>query len=635
MAKRKSISGLKPSINLIILILVLLTSIAAAQKMSLVRDSIPEQYKWDLSPIYPSWEAWEADIPKVEALIENYKSLQGTLANGPDAFLKVFKSREEMDILLRQVSAFAGLSRATDVRDSDLAARAQRRQVLRSKAKMAKTWFKPELLTLDWDQLQQWIKENPELAIYSYEIENEFRRKQHTLDEEQEKLLSYFSTFYDSPEDIYSVLTTADIKYPTIQLANGEEIVLTEGNYSNILNTNRNEQDRAHGFKSFLSLYGDNAHTHTAIYKAVLQRDWAIAQARRYKSTLESYLDEDNIPTVIYENLMETVKKGSAGVRRYFDLKKKVMQQEAHHIYDRYVPIIDFDPSYKYDDIIDWIIASVEPFGPEYQAQVRWAFDNRWIDVYENEGKYTGGFCSDVYGVHPYILVNYNETAREMFTVAHEMGHALHTVLAEENQPYATTDYPIFVAEVAAIADEQMLLHYLLEKTDDPRERIYLLQYTLDAMRATFYRQLLFADFEWRAHQLVENDQPVTAESLYDLYMNVVDDFYGESMVRDSLLGYYWSAVPHFHESPYYVYKYATSYAAATHLIGEIFSDDEIKSKDAVVRLMNLQKAGGSDYPMELLKKAGVDMSLSETYQAIIDLTNELVTQLEKELARL
>lgn len=635
MVKRKCYSVMLQTSSLIILMLVLFASFAAAQQRSLVRDSIPDEYKWDLSPIYPNWEAWEADIPKVKLLIENFKSLQGTLADGPEALIAVFQSREELDILLDRVSAFAGLSRATDIRDNDLAAKSQRRHVLRNKAKTAKAWFKPELVTIDWDQLQQWIKDYPELAVYSYEIENEFRRKQHTLDEEQEELLSYFSTFNDSPEDIYGVLTTADIKYPTIQLANGEEIVLTEGNYANIINTNRNEQDRALGFNTFLSLYSVNAHTHTAIYKAVLQRDWAMAQARGYKSTLESYLDEDNVPAVVYENLLETVKKGSAAVRRYFDLKKKVMQQEAHHMYDRYVPIIDFDPSYKYDDIIDWIIASVEPFGPEYQAHVRRAFDDRWIDVYENEGKYTGGFCSDVYGVHPYILVNYNETAREMFTVAHEMGHALHTVLAEENQPYATADYPIFVAEVAAIADELMLLHYLLDKTDDPSERIYLLQYTLDAMRGTFYRQLLFADFEWRAHQLIENDRPITVESLYNLCMDVVEDFHGESMVRDSLLGYYWSVVPHFHESPYYVYKYATSYAAASHLVREIFSDDEVKSKDAVRRLMDLQKAGGSDYPMELLKKAGVDMSLSETYQAIIDLTNELVTQLEKELARL
>jgi oligoendopeptidase F len=384
-----------------------------------------------------------------------------------------------------------------------------------------------------------------------------------------------------------------------------------------------------------MQVFSVRANTHAAVYDAVLQRDWANAQVRNYHSTLELYLDRDNVPPEVFENLIATVKKGAAAIQRYYRFKKEKLGIEEYHMYDRFIPILDVDVAYKYDDIPEWIVGSVEPLGAAYQQKVREGFANGWIDVYENEGKSSGGFCSGVYGVHPYILVNYNETVGEMFTVAHEMGHALHGVLAEESQPYATAGSSIFVAEVASISNELLLLDYLLNNTDDPRERAFLLQHALESQRGTFYRQLLFADFEWRAHQMVEQGLPVTSQSLYDLYMDVVDDFYGDGMVRDSLLGYYWSGVPHFHFGPYYVYKYATSYAAASHLVSGILQAEGAQRQEAAERLLNLLRSGDSDYPMELLKQAGVDMSDIQTYQAVVDLTVDLVDRLMAALTEL
>jgi len=524
---------------------------------------------------------------------------------------------------------------ATDVRNNEIGAKNQRVRALRKKKGISRSWFNPELLTLNRDILQSWLASKPALIEYRVEIENEIRRQEHTLDAAQEQLLSYYSSFQRSAVRIYNALTTADVKYPTIEISDSSIVKLTDGRFMNLIVTNRNQADRAMAFDSMMSVYSVNANTYAAIYNGVLQRDWATAQARKYATTLESYIDYDNVPKEVFTNLIKTVKENSGAIRRYFKLKKDLLGVDAFHMYDRYVPLIEYETAYDYDEITEWIIESAEPLGSGYQSKLREGFENRWVDVYENDGKSTGGFCSGVYGIHPYILVNYNETIGEMFTVAHEMGHALHSVLSEETQPYATADYSIFVAEVASTGAENLLLRHLLNRTEDPKERIFLLQKSIDGLYGTFYRQVLFADFEWRAHQMVEQGEPVTAQLLNELYLQVIDDFYGDTMAKDSLLGYYWTSVPHFYFGPYYVYKYATSYAASTHLINKIMSSEGAEKQQAIERYLGLLKAGGSDYPMDLLEKAGVDMSDPETYLAIIKLTDELVTQLESEIAKL
>lgn len=620
---------------LALIMVVLIPGNIFAQEMSLNRDSIPDQYKWDFSHIYPDWKTWETDLTRLDSLIDKFGSFQGTLADSPDNLLKVLQFRDRIDKLSDSVGSYVGLQFAVDVKNNEMNGRYQRVQAIRKKFRIARSWLEPELLNMNRDFLSSWLSAKPALREYRMEIEDLFRRQMHTLDAAQEQLLSYFSSFQGSPVRTYDALTTADVQYPTITTSDGQEVRLTEGRYMNLIMTDRNQDDRKLAFESTMTVYSTNRNTYASIYGSVLERDWANAQARKYATTLESYVDRDNVPPEVFTNLMETVIKGSGAIRRYFNLKKEYLGIDSFHMYDRYAPIIDFDKKYKYDDIKEWITASVAPLGDEYQSKLRSGFNNRWVDVYENDGKSTGGFCSGVYGIHPYILVNYNETIGEMFTVAHEMGHAMHSVLSEESQPYPTSGYSIFVAEVASTGGEQLLLRYLLDNCSDPKERIFLLQYTIDDLYKTFYRQVLFADFEWRAHQKVEKGEPITAESLNELYLQVVDDFYGDAMAKDSLLGYYWATVPHFYFGPYYVYKYATSYAASTRLISDIMSSTGEARTAAVKRYLNLLRAGGSDFPMKLLEQAGVNMADPGTYQAIIELTDALVTQLETELNKL
>ena len=608
---------------------------AFAGPNTMVRDSIPNQYKWDLSHIYPDWETWEQNLAKSDSLIDKFKQYEGKIGLNPETLIEAFRLRDDISRLLDSVYTYASLSSVTDQKNNELEAKRQQARTVRSNWTIASSWFDSDLLGITQDRLLSWLKTRPELSEYQFEMESLFRRQEHMLGSEKEQLLSLFSNFNSSPSGIYDALTETDMKYPTIVTSDGEEVHLTYGNYTNLLSTNRNQADRVMAFDSFMVVYEARANTHASIYNAVLQRDWAMAQARGYETTLESYLDRDNIPPVVFENLIASVKKGSKPIRRYFQFKKEYMGLDDYHMYDRFIPIIDYGGKYEYNDVKERIIASVEVLGPEVQNKVAEGFDNGWIDVYENDGKSTGGFCSGVYGVHPYIFVNFNETASEMFTIAHEMGHAMHSVLANQTQPYANAGYSIFVAEVGSISYELLLLDYLMKNSTDPKEKIFLLQHTLDGIRGTFYRQLLFADFEWRAHQEVEQGNPVTSQTLYNTYMGVIDDFYGNDIVKDSLLGYYWSGVPHFHFGPYYVYKYATSYAAASHIVSKILNSEGAEKQKAVDRYLNLLKSGGSDYPMVLLEEAGVDMADPATYQAVIDLTDDLVTQLEDELSKL
>jgi oligoendopeptidase F len=329
------------------------------------------------------------------------------------------------------------------------------------------------------------------------------------------------------------------------------------------------------------------------------------------------------------------VKKGVGPTDRYSRLRQKVLGLETYHGYDGGISVVDFSKIYDYEKITDGILESVAPLGDDYQKQLRMAFGNRWIDVFENEGKRGGAFSARVYGVHPYILLNYNETLSSTFSIAHEVGHSMHTMLAYENQPFATAHYTIFVAEIASNINEILFLNYMIEKSDDPVEKAALLQQEIDKIIGSFYGQVMFADFEWQAHQMVEAGLPITAKSLGDLYEKIWKEFRGEAVTFDSLYRATWTRIGHFHRTPYYVYKYATCYASAAQIIKGILSDDKKIRRESLDRYLTLLKSGGNDYPMEQLRKAGVDLTRPEAFQAVIDHLDNLVTQLENELVKL
>lgn len=600
------------------------------------RDEIPDQYKWNLNDIYPDWDAWAADMQRLEGLMGEYTALKGTLANGPEVILKANQLGDEMGMIAYKAFRYPGLASSLDSRDNDMRAKLQQVQILFAKFNMATSWFTPELLTIPWETMQKWLDETPELAPYRFGIEDTYRQQKHVLDEEKEQLLSYFSQFNGTPSSIYQGLTSADIEYKEVTLSNGETIKMTPANYYNTLENNKNQEDRRKAFEAFYSVYNDDINTYAAIYNSILQRDWAGAQARNYDNTLGAELEGDNVPETVYKSLIETVKAGTAPIKKYMALRKKALGVDTLHLYDGSLPLVDFDKKYKYDDIQDWVVDATAILGKDYQQTLRKAFDERWIDVYETPGKSTGAYSASTYGVHPFLLLNYNETLNDVFTVAHELGHCMHSELSTANQPFSTSSPTIFVAEVASTLNEALLLDYLYSRTEDPKERIALLTQAIDNIYGTFYTQTMWAEFEWKAHQMVEMGQPVTANSIKQLYTENFNDYYeGGDVVLDDLYQSTWSRIGHFYYSPYYVYKYATCFASSAQIMKGLTSSDEKVRSETLDKYMTLLKSGGNDYPMEQLKKAGVDLTSPEPFEAVVAQLTDLVDRLEVELNKL
>ncbi|HEY8996025.1 MAG TPA: oligoendopeptidase F [Lacunisphaera sp.] len=608
---------------------------AAAKPTTRVREEIPAQYRWDFSPIYPSWEAWDAGMKEMEAKMDEFAALKGSLAKGPAAVLKAYKLYDDIGMLQYRVYRYPGLQRDVDTRNQTIAGKFQRVGAVFAKFGTATAWFNPELLTIPQATMEKWIKETPELAPYSFTILDTYRQQEHVLDEKGEKLLSYATRFNATPTSIFQELSTSDIKFPAIKLSDGREVTVSPANYGEILDTNYNQADRAAAFTAHLKTYAATANTYAAIYNAILQRGWATAQARNYPTTLAAALDGNAIPTSVVETLVETTRAGTAPLQRYLRLRKKLLGLETYHLYDGSIPVYKSTATYPYDETKNVVIASVAPLGADYTAKYRQFVSGGRIDVYENEGKRSGAYSAGVYGVGPYLLMNYNDTMDAAFTLAHEAGHAMHTVLSYESQPFVTADYTIFVAEVASTTNERFLLNHLLATTTDPKERFLLLQHAVDSIVRTFYSQVLFADFELQAHRRVEQGQPITAEVLNGIYSKLLKDYYGDAVTMDELYQYTWARIPHFYNSPYYVYQYATCFASSAKLFKDMTTGESAARAAATERYLTLLRSGGNDHPMKQLLKAGVDLSQRETVQAVVNQMDELVTQMEAEAAKI
>ncbi len=599
------------------------------------RAEIDAGYKWDFAPIYASWEAWEAGIKDMEAKMAEYAALKGTLAQGPDALLRAYRLADEIGQLQYKIYYYTGLQRDVDLRNNAISARLQRVQAIFAKFGTATAWFNPELLSIPQATVEKWLGETPALATYRFPILNAFRQQQHVLDEKGEKLLSFAARFSSTPGAIFQELSTSDIKFPAVTFSDGKELTLSPGTYQQILQTNHNQADRAKAFAAYHNVYATTNNTYAAIYNGILQRGWFSAQARNYSSTREAALDSDNVPVSVLENLVATTRAGTAPLQRYHRLRKKLLGLETYHPYDSLIPVYQVEKTYPYDTSKDLVIDSVKPLGADYVERYKKFVSGGRIDVYENDGKRSGAYCAGVYGVGPYLLLNYNDTLDSVFTFAHEAGHAMHTVLSYENQPYATSDYTIFVAEVASTTNERFLLEKLLAETNDPKERFLLLQEAVDAIVSTFYTQVMFANFELEAHKRVEAGEPITAEVLNNIYLGLLRDYYGDAATIDDLYKVTWSRIPHFFNSPYYVYQYATCFASSAKLFESMTTGDAASRAAATERYLTLLKSGGNDYPMEQLRKAGVDLSKPEPVQAVIAQMDELVSRLETEAAKI
>jgi oligoendopeptidase F len=594
------------------------------------RENVPDRFKWNLADIFPTWEAWEAGYKQLESDIARYAALKGTLAGGPDKLLEAFRLSEEMGQLAYRVWYYPSLQYDEDQRDNAISAKRQQVQILFARLSQAESWFNPELLTIPLETVRAWMEQSEALRVYRFAIENLYRQQEHVLDESGEKLMSLASRLASAPNDAYWALSTADAKFPTITLSNGEQVTVSYGQYRALLATRRNQADREAVFKALHETYRSTLNTYATLYNGVCQRDWFQARARGYGSTLEAALHGDNIPTSVVENLIETTRAGVEPLRRYHRLRRKALGVPSYHVHDFSIPLVTFDKKYQYEEVLDWIVAAVAPLGPEYQARMREGFTGRWIDVYENEGKRSGAYSAPVYGTHPYMLLNYTDTLDDVFTLAHEMGHSMHTILSHQSQPFVYSSYTIFIAEVPSTLSEALLLEYMLEHSTDPAERIVLLQHAIDNITGTFFTQVMFADYELGAHRLAEQDRPITSEILTDTYTALLKDYYGDAVDLNPLTGITWARIPHFFNSPYYVYQYATCFASAARISREIMHG--AGASEARERYLTLLKSGGNDYPMEQLKKAGVDLAQPDTVKAIIEQLDDLVTRLEKEL---
>jgi oligoendopeptidase F len=583
------------------------------------RAEIPAQYRWDFSPIYPSWDAWEAAMKDMEIKMDAFAAMKGSLSKGPDALLKAYRAFDEIGMLQFKVYRYPQLQRDTDTRDQDVAGKFQRVGAVFAKFGTATSWFTPELLKIEQKTMEQWIAKTPALAPYKFGIMNNYRQQAHVLDEKGEKLISFATRFNQTPTATYQELSTSDIKFPKVTLADGKEVTVSPGSYQAILATNYNQADRGKAFEAHLKTYAANVNTYAAIYNGILQRSWFTAQARNYPTTLDAALEGNNIPPTVVTTLVDTVRNGTAPLQRYLKLRKKLLGLDTYHLYDGSIPVFKDDKQYPYDQSREIVLSSVAPLGADYLAKYQKFLSGKQVDVYENDGKRSGAYVGGVYGVGPYMLLNHNDTMGALFTLAHEGGHAMHTVLSYEAQPFVTSGYTIFVAEVASTTNERFLL----------------LEHAVDAIVGTFYTQVLFADYELQAHKLVEQGKPVTADVLNNIYLTLLKDYYGDAVAVDELYKYTWSRVPHFYNTPYYVYQYATCFASSAKLFKDMTTGTAASKAAATDRYLTLLKSGGKDYPMAQLQKAGVDLTQRETVQAVVDQMAELVAQMETEAARI
>jgi oligoendopeptidase F len=596
------------------------------------RSAIPATYTWDLSHICANWDEWQASYRRLDEAIESFEARQGTLATGADALIDAFRAMDEIGAFSYRVWYYASLRYDEDQRDNGINARRQQVQILFARQQQSTSWFNPELLAIPLETIRGWMAARSDLALYRFAIESLFHDQEHVLDERGERLLSYAARSGSVPHDSYSALTTADMTPPVVTLAGGEHVTLSYGQYRALLETNRNQADRVAAYRAFHGAYAANRNTYAALYNGVLQRDWFHARARGYATTLEAALHSNDIPPSVVETLIAATKEGIEPLRRYHRLRRRVLGLDRYHLSDVFIPLVQHDRRYAYDQVASWIVDSVAPLGVQYQQGVRDAFAGRWIDVFENTGKRSGAYSAPVYGAHPYMLLNYNETLDAVFTLAHEMGHSLHTLLAHQAQPFVYAGYTIFVAEVPSTLSEALFLDFMLERADSGEQRAVLLQHAIDSIASTFYTQVMFADFELQAHRLVEQDQPITAEVLSGIYATLLREYYGDVIDEEPLSSITWARIPHFFSTPYYVYQYATCFASTARLMQDLRAGETSVRTGAVERYLTLLRAGGSDYPMNLLARAGVDLRQPDTVRAVATELENLVFRLEQEL---
>ncbi|GGK12565.1 oligoendopeptidase F [Caldalkalibacillus thermarum] len=589
------------------------------------RSELDPKYKWDLTKIFKSDEEWEEAFQEVKSLLPSIKEYEGRLMESADTLLEALQLREEIGKKLGKVYIYAHLKKDEDTTNSKYVAFENRAASLHVEVASAVSYFSPEILRADESTVRSYLRENDALQVYEHYLDQLLRQKEHTLSTKEEAILAQVGELASAPNDIFTMINNADMKFPTITDENGEEKELTHGRYIQFLES-KDRRVRQDAFKAMYDTFKKQRNTLAATLNANVKKDVFYARVRKYRSSLEASLDRDNVPVRVYENLIAAIQEALPVFQRYMKLRKKALGLDELHMYDLYVPLVqDVEMKYTYEEAKQLVRDSLQPLGEEYLAVVDEGFNSGWIDVYENVGKRSGAYSSGTYGTPPYILLNYQENLDNVFTLTHEMGHSVHSYFSCKEQPYIYSDYTIFVAEVASTLNEALLTHYLLQNTNDPKQRMYILNHYLESFRGTVFRQTMFAEFEKLIHEKVEEGEALTADRLSELYYDLNLTYFGEDVVVDQDIAMEWARIPHFYYN-FYVYKYATGFAAATALSQQILNE----GKPAVDRYLSFLKSGGSDYPIELLKKAGVDMTSPEPVRQALRVFERTLTEMEE-----
>ena len=586
------------------------------------RSEIDDKFKWAVSDLYSSDEAWEKDYNSILELTDQPSELKGRMGESAGMLYKALKEYEQVEYITERVYVYAFMKYYEDTGNSKYQEISGKAQMAAMKVSEKYAFLEPELISIDADVLDKYISEDERLGMYKHFIDDCLAGKEHTLSEKEEALLAKASQMSTVPNEVFSKFNNADVKFGKVKRENGQEDEQTNGNFATFMESHDRTVRKA-AFEALYKQYGAYINTIAAAFYGNVKQAMFYADARGYKSTLNMYLDGSFIPENVYKNLIKTVNDNLDKMYCYVDIRKKALGVDELHFYDIYAPMVeDIDWKISYDEAKDIVVKALAPMGEEYVSHIKEGFNNGWVDVYENTGKRSGAFSWGAYGTHPYVFLNYSDTLNDVFTVIHEMGHAMHTYYSNANQPYIYAGYKIFVAEVASTCNEAILMQYMLKNTDDEKKKRYLLNHFFEQFKGTLYRQTMFAEFEMEAHAKAEHGEVLSAESLCAMYKKLNEKYFGPDMVIDDEIALEWARIPHFY-TPFYVYQYATGYSAAIAISTKILAGDE----QVIAGYRKFLSGGSSMHPIELLKLCGIDMTRPDVVQEALDVFGELLKQ--------
>ena len=606
---------------------------SAAPRQERERSKVPDKYKWDLTALYVSDQAWREQKEKLIAELPKLKEYQGTLGSSAQRLADALELESRLDRELNQLSTYAGLISDQDSRVSTYQGMKQEMLQLASRFGADAAYIEPEILKIDAATLASYVAKEPRLSVYRQYLDDVSRRRSHTLSEGEEKLLAGSAVMANGPFGVFSIFWNADFPYPTVTLSDGKSAKLSASGYE-LYRASADRADRQKAMSAFMEGLGAYRGTFGSMMDTNVQGAAFYAHSRNYPTSLEASLDGPNIPTSVYSKLLEGVNRNLPTFQRYLKLRKRMLGLEQLHYYDLYAPLVkSVDTRYTVEEAEKNISDALAPLGTQYTSVLREAFAGRWIDFYPTEGKVSGGYETAAYGVHPYVLLNFNGKYDDVRTVAHELGHTMHSYFSNRTQPYPLASYSLFVAEVASTFNEALLNEHMLKTLPDDAAKLALLGNYLENIRGTVFRQAQFAEFEKRLHEMAQKGEPLTGDSVSKLYGEVVKKYYGHDQgvcVVDDYVAYEWAYIPHFY-NPFYVYQYATSYTASAALSEKVLSGQP----GATERYLKFISSGRSKYPIDLLKDAGVDMTTDEPLELTVKKMNRVMDEIDELLARM